>query len=270
MTDRFRTLKTIIQPLSKQARPWESESKLQSDKGLKRLMLNDWKTIIEIYGDLELTKPTDKLVALSAVAKHWKALLQDEFLAGLWKGDLIYQLLWRNCQMEGKYPHRSAEYCAPTWSWASIDKSRIFMPTGTDRVQALHTSTYAATILEAHVEPVGQDETGQIRSGHIRLQTRLKHGHMQLGEAGYHALVDGPTLKTGIFPDIDLGEKTEFRFAYIIGYQYRDARKSQAHALMLEPKEGMVDTYERVGLLTFHGAALSWFDDCESQIITLV
>jgi hypothetical protein len=232
-------------------------------------MLSDWKTIIEIYSYLELTKPTDKLVALSAVAKHWKALLQDEFLAGLWKRDLINQLLWHNYPVEGKYPHRSAEYCAPTWSWASIDKSRILMPNETERGQALRTLTYAATILEAHVEPVGQDETGQIRSGHIRLQTRLKRGHMQQGQAGYHRLVDFPTLNTAIFPDIDLREKTEFRFAYIEEYRYR-GRMREAHALILEPKEGMVDTYERVGLLHLQGAALSWFDDCESQIITLV
>ncbi|KAH7333322.1 hypothetical protein BKA65DRAFT_564503, partial [Rhexocercosporidium sp. MPI-PUGE-AT-0058] len=80
-----------------------------------------WNMIVETYCSSKLTFGTDKLVAISTLARHCQTHLglEGEYLAGLWSSYLGYQLLWET----HPYSHgkRQQGYRAPTWSWASID-----------------------------------------------------------------------------------------------------------------------------------------------------
>lgn len=53
-----------------------------------------WANVVQIYGKCSVTKPEDRLIAIAGVAKSIKPLLDDEYLAGLWKKDLPYNLVW--------------------------------------------------------------------------------------------------------------------------------------------------------------------------------
>jgi hypothetical protein len=53
-----------------------------SDKHLS--IYKRWKQIIEVYSRTSLTKPADKLIALSGVAKMMSAQAGGTYLAGLW------------------------------------------------------------------------------------------------------------------------------------------------------------------------------------------
>src|SRR2546429_7258411 len=55
-----------------------------------------WWKIIEIYSQCNLTRKEDKLVAISGLAKEVYTALggHDEYLAGLWRRNLLSQLLW--------------------------------------------------------------------------------------------------------------------------------------------------------------------------------
>jgi hypothetical protein len=44
--------------------------------------------------DCKLTKISDRVVAVSGVAKEMKAILKDEYMAGLWRKDLLHELVW--------------------------------------------------------------------------------------------------------------------------------------------------------------------------------
>jgi hypothetical protein len=55
-----------------------------------------WEKMVQAYTTGKLTKATDKLVALSGVAREMRRreTPQDTYLAGLWRHGLIFELLW--------------------------------------------------------------------------------------------------------------------------------------------------------------------------------
>ncbi|RSM12127.1 hypothetical protein CEP52_002575 [Fusarium oligoseptatum] len=67
-----------------------------------------------------LTFETDRLPALSALAEQMADLLDDEYLAGLWKGDIVRGLLWCCTGKSGTRSKAPEKYVAPSWSWASV------------------------------------------------------------------------------------------------------------------------------------------------------
>lgn len=48
-----------------------------------------WNALLRQYGELKLTFPSDKLPALSGVAKVYSKLLDDEYVAGLWRKSMF-------------------------------------------------------------------------------------------------------------------------------------------------------------------------------------
>jgi hypothetical protein len=79
----------------------------------------NWHQLVKMYSPKRLTYSSDKLPAMSGLAKQYMSrnrLREEDYLAGLWKSHLPHGLLWRVEQ--GKRPPK---YRAPTWTWASID-----------------------------------------------------------------------------------------------------------------------------------------------------
>lgn len=79
--------------------------------------------IVPFYTQRELTKSSDKLRALSAIAAWFGRKLKSNYIVGLWEQDLILDLLWST-----KKPGRREEfegpskiyYNAPTWTWITF------------------------------------------------------------------------------------------------------------------------------------------------------
>lgn len=87
----------------------------------KQAMYEYWRVIVRAYSFCQLTRPEDKLLAISGLAKRVQSCLGDEYLVGLWKESLPLELLWYACYdiaIEPP-PTRSNFYRALTWSWAS-------------------------------------------------------------------------------------------------------------------------------------------------------
>ena len=96
-----------------------------------------WRKLGGMYGRCDLTEPdTDKLMAISGLARVIQRELDDQYLAGLWKKNLLGDLLWRvhktQRKIQGTVPdglyekrwdfsRRAERYRAPSWSWASVD-----------------------------------------------------------------------------------------------------------------------------------------------------
>lgn len=102
----------------------------------QRLLHQKWATITASYTRCELTRATDKLVAISGVAQVLAHRFSDTYLAGLWSSNLIGGLCWQvpkmrrttqNLVPSGLYARRweisrrLADNNAPSWSWASVD-----------------------------------------------------------------------------------------------------------------------------------------------------
>lgn len=78
--------------------------------------MDRWLSCLMDYGPRDLKFPGDKLPAISGIAKAHQEQLQDEYVAGLWRGSMIEGLCWHT--LDGK---AVADYRAPSWSWASLD-----------------------------------------------------------------------------------------------------------------------------------------------------
>lgn len=87
-----------------------------------------WKSIVRNYTTRELTRPDDKLRAISGLADEIHALYcngDDEYLTGLWKRKLFAGLLWfimPQTRLDGSsWVLPRIPDMAATWSWASLN-----------------------------------------------------------------------------------------------------------------------------------------------------
>ena len=76
-----------------------------------------WCDIVQEFTRRKITKDTDRLPALAALAEQYREVTGKQYLAGMWLEDLPTTLLWRP---RGKFESPTT-YCAPSWSWASIE-----------------------------------------------------------------------------------------------------------------------------------------------------
>jgi hypothetical protein len=76
-----------------------------------------------------LSRGTDKLPAMSGVAKRLHAMIGGEYLAGIWSVGFREGLLW-STSPGGSGVTRDGEYRAPSWSWASVDGEVVYYRAG--------------------------------------------------------------------------------------------------------------------------------------------
>ena len=81
--------------------------------------LRQWRGLLEYYSRLALTRGTDKLIAISGVARALSDWISGEYYAGLWRWNLERNLLWEAVLVRP----RPSLYQAPSWSWACLSSS---------------------------------------------------------------------------------------------------------------------------------------------------
>ena len=75
---------------------------------------DQWGTVVQMYTQANLTYPSDKLVAISGVARRAQEQNNDEYLAGMWRKGLEQQLCWVSAGRESSRPPPAEPYRAPT------------------------------------------------------------------------------------------------------------------------------------------------------------
>ncbi|KAH7120496.1 heterokaryon incompatibility protein-domain-containing protein [Dactylonectria macrodidyma] len=131
-----------------------------------RLSYDLWTEIVSRYTPCGVTKESDKLVAISGIARQLSTTLQDEYLAGLWRSNLVECLSWMAENPEGLC--RPTLYRAPSWSWASVASGvRYFY------LKVPQVAVPQVTIEEVSVTPESGDYFGQIRDGFVKLRGRM-------------------------------------------------------------------------------------------------
>jgi hypothetical protein len=92
-----------------------------------RKCIRSWIQVVEQYSAAALTFRSDKLVAISALARETKRVLDhmtnqdNQYLAGLWRPYLEWQLSWRVVEPRSTSTQQEDGFAAPSWSWASVD-----------------------------------------------------------------------------------------------------------------------------------------------------
>lgn len=87
----------------------------------------DWRSILEIYCNRQISHTSDRLLALSAIAADFGQQRGYHYLAGLWAEEAPETLLWYILDYDNtrtlrfNHTRRASPYRAPSWSWASVD-----------------------------------------------------------------------------------------------------------------------------------------------------
>jgi hypothetical protein len=80
-----------------------------------------WMAIVHDYSQTILTKPADRLPALSGIAASMEHLNPGSYIAGLWEYDLPLQLAWKRLPIHQNPSHNISLDCGrrgPTFSWS--------------------------------------------------------------------------------------------------------------------------------------------------------
>jgi hypothetical protein len=237
-------------------------------------LYSQWNTVIvREYTGKHLTFGSDRLPALSGLAKVFMRILKDKYVAGLWEGDMLRGLLWHGT---GEF-NVSATYRAPTWSWASIDGPVTAYKLGDAKLHP------AAEVKEVVTVPLRSDVTGQLTGGHLRLggtllKIRLKNYPYVLTrtlrlKASLEVLPGNlnPDSKELIFyplalgthPDLlinssidDLRAAKEILFVPLLYHTNNDPNLFVALGIALCPQDGVDGCYKKIGSVRAHGVQL--------------
>lgn len=169
-------------------RAWDAFTELFRPVILQEVTLNsamkpaavyqDWDAVVELYSLLNLTFTSDKLVAISGLARSITTSDPndhgDGYLAGLWQSTLPTHLLWTTEKIieqswendiEVRIPERYEQYIAPSWSWASIN-GKISLAWCVPNYDSRY---YLAKRESAEVTWDSNARFGAVRSGSLRM-----------------------------------------------------------------------------------------------------
>jgi hypothetical protein len=133
-------------------------------------LLNAWRDIVGLYTAANLTYLSDKLAAISGLARRFDTVSKGVlggYFAGLWEVDFIYQLGWST---NGPDNPPLPDYVAPSWSWASVQGPAYGATQG---LVGVHVSDRDLVHLEQVRTSVIFDPFGPVNDGHIKLKDFL-------------------------------------------------------------------------------------------------
>ncbi|CZR67815.1 uncharacterized protein PAC_17714 [Phialocephala subalpina] len=239
---------------------------------------NDWQTLCTHYTFRELTFPSDKLPAISGIASKTAKKVESEYLAGLWKTNIVHDLFWATKGVATK----PKNYRAPSWSWASLD-GRIVWP------YWQHDSKCAecimrCTVLDVRTAPSGLDPYGAVKDGVLKVQGALaemkvawvsydgfQHTWRLIQEGKYigraNVDIESEELKIG-------GQATYQALLVALCTLSEDSNSGLTRGLLLEKngrKRGDDDEFERVGTFDLYDDAPQgiWESHAEGTIVII-
>lgn len=126
-----------------------------------------WDSLVEDYSIRQLTQPRDRLVAISGLARAFKQVVpNDEYVAGLWRSDLVRGMLWKTPGVRVFDVHqlRSDYATIPSWSWASVRSGvRVWNDWTTNRfIDALAKIQEVQLSLADPTDPFGQVTSAKV------------------------------------------------------------------------------------------------------------
>ncbi|KAF7940046.1 uncharacterized protein EAE98_000173 [Botrytis deweyae] len=223
-----------------------------------------WRKMVQDYNNRKLTHRSDKFPALSGLALEFAYLLNDEYVAGLWKKDIVRGLCWK--WLSNRARQQSTHNYGPSWSWAKMNvpitygllrEDRVF-ESRANRGQFVHVPVDSRIadpeILHVSIVPEGEDPRGTLISGRIYLRGQLLR--LQRSKTGDYS-IDVESLPI-IFdhlpqPPVDL---------YLMSLGRTNV------GLVLQVFEQSSKEYSRVGVIA--PTEWEWFKDIKFENITLV
>ena len=247
-----------------------------------------WLHLIGRYKGLALTHDSDRLPALSGLARLWQSRGAGEYLAGIWKSHILESLLWvKEHQVSCK---RLNGYMAPSWSpfsvgyvddGTSIRRPAFTYPGSMGFIMVLE----AAELLEGQCSAAGNGPMGAVQDGFITLKCHMGTVRVEGNEGIYSAdsLLEPyegpPPFHPGICGVVnwDCPDKDVFQrdvSLILLGYSNDSSDSGYTTSVLvmvLMPLGTIPDIYRRVGLLCTPQKDLRKFvEGAGEQVVTIV
>jgi Heterokaryon incompatibility protein (HET) len=222
-----------------------------------------WYDCVIEYSRRQLTFRRDRLAAISAIARQFAAKFGTTYVAGLWKEDTAYQLLWYN---SGTLEGRSCDCGAPSWSWASVNTA-VNQEYWIDKVAG---NRLCLDIVSVVVDHAG-DPFDEIAGGRLVVRSRAlpcceirANGDSMV----VHTCPMGNyTFSTQIFhPDVAMSVSDVHYFCLPVLEREENGRCEALFGLALKSNEN--NTYCRVGRWEFRGWRKSQSSTCHCRPCT--
>ena len=156
------------------AEPDQQQKRREALLELFRSFDQRWHSYVTSYTLCKLTRATDRLIAVSSIARELAnaVFMKKKYLAGLWDMNLLFQLAWITVKGRTTPPRKKLGqegYVAPSWSWASIEapaqpRSIFNFDSGLKPL---------AVVRNAEVKLVTEFEFGAVKAGWLRACGRL-------------------------------------------------------------------------------------------------
>ncbi|KAI0885409.1 HET-domain-containing protein [Annulohypoxylon maeteangense] len=149
MGDPTANFSILVKPEKAKKMPWKTPAWL-------------WQQLVEHYTTRSLSFESDRMIALAGLASKVPAPRQD-YLGGIWRKQLNTGILW-----EARGPcRRTAEYVAPSWSWASVSGKIRFVPLSRE-------TRFIWEVIEAKCLFNGSDgDFGKVASAHLKVRSKV-------------------------------------------------------------------------------------------------
>jgi hypothetical protein len=149
-----------------------SWASLKPDSKNDKAAMRFWETLIKYYSAMNLTVESDRLAAISGIARLVESYLEGQkYIAGFWSRNLLSQLLWQAPKpIMGMCCNDQSNYVAPSWSWVSVRNQIDFRyPPKYSKPTAL------VELMDYGVTPIA-DDLGQIKDGFLKLRGQIAKG----------------------------------------------------------------------------------------------
>lgn len=228
-----------------------------------------WPDVVRRYCATSLTFQSDKLVALSGIAKFLHQMYPaayDEYHAGMWRRDVERQMFWtagvRDASglgpLKGTLRPRPEGNTVPTWSWASTE-GPVFMR----ELGKMGRVRMAFRVVDVRVEPRGEDVFGQVTRGTMTVAglplktARLTFRDDEAAREGKYEL-DGIPFPSGLLHlDVHLPPRYNGTTVYLLPAICTSFSKSwpgqdkETNCFVLAETQKNKGEYERLGLLLY-------------------
>jgi hypothetical protein len=220
-----------------------------------------WYEMVEAYSIRVLTEQKDKIMAIAGVGSFIQQHTGFQFLAGLWRQTLAFNLLWTLVGSPKVRPARQL----PTWSWASVD-GRIYhrlTPSPRELKQLFASSNSPSSHFPNDDASRPTDPNKEFETTWEEVKSLIEFEDVQ-EVLEINSLVHSATLvlscyllaldlsKLNFVRDIVLPDSAEnFLCMPILSFKntkvHPEGSPLQLHGIVLRAKLGVAKEYERIG-----------------------
>ncbi|KAI1454941.1 heterokaryon incompatibility protein-domain-containing protein [Annulohypoxylon moriforme] len=128
-----------------------------------------WRNMVSNYATTDFTFKKDRLPALAGVASRMPKQVLGSYVAGLWTGEIVSELLWRRSYNVKRF--RDEPYVAPSFAWASGSGPITWWNPGNRPGESGLLAV--GKVLDINCELATAEPFGQVRNGTLRLYGRV-------------------------------------------------------------------------------------------------